>query len=191
MRQWRAWHPSEWELPQWNSAWLLPSQLLKHILFHPALPQLQSSPQITYHVWNGECTRSFTAALFMTANIQNNPRWSQGDWSIRIRFIYIMEYSSVIKVDGEPSLCTNIKQSPRYTVKWKKKTRMQDHMFNMLLWQKKIAYKYTCRSVDYFWKDAGKWRQWLFLGRDGGGEEAERRQLSLHICTLWSLSYYL
>lgn len=140
MRQWRAWRPSEWELPQWNSAWLLPSQLLKHILFHPALPQLQSSPQITCPCVKWWMYQIIHGSIVFDRKYPKQPkRWSQGDWSIRIRFVYIVEYYSAIKVDGEPSLCTNIKQSPRYTVKWKKKkkTRMQDHMFNMLLWQKK------------------------------------------------------
>ena len=126
--------------PQWNSAWLLPSQLLMHILFHPALPQLRSSPQIACPCVKWWMYQIIHASIVYDRKYPKQPKWwSQGDWSIQIRFIYIVEYYSAIKVGGEPSLCTNIKQSPRYTVKWKKKTktRMQDHMFNMLLWQKK------------------------------------------------------
>ena len=83
--------------PLWRTVWKFLKKLKIELPYDPAIPLLGIYPEKTI-TQKDTCTPMFIAALFTIARTWKQPKCPMTDEGIKkIRYIYTMEYYSVIK----------------------------------------------------------------------------------------------
>ena len=83
--------------PLWKTGWSFLKKLKIELLYDPAI-SLLSMYQEKSMIWKDTCTPMLTAALLTLAKTEKQPKCPLTDeWIKKKRYIYTMEYYSVIK----------------------------------------------------------------------------------------------
>ena len=82
--------------PLWKTVWRYCIKLCIELPYDPAIPLLRIKPETTF-LEKYTCTVCSVAALFTIAKTWKQPKCPSRDEWIKMWYIYIMEYYSVIK----------------------------------------------------------------------------------------------
>ena len=82
--------------PLWRAVWRFLKKLKIELPYDPAIPLLGIYPEKTI-IQKDACTPMFSAALFTIARSWKQPKCPSTDKSIKMWYIYTMEYYSAIK----------------------------------------------------------------------------------------------
>ena len=128
---WECWWECKLVQPLWRIALRFLKKLNPELRYDPANPLLSIHPEKNI-IWKATCTPMFTAAIFITAKTQKQPKcpsaeeWIKKMWYIynRILLNYKKEWSNVI--------CSNVDGSRDFHIKWNKSD-----------WESQISYYIT------------------------------------------------
>ena len=128
--------PYWWECllvqPPWRIVWRFLKKLKKELWYDPAIPLLGTClKKIKTLIQKATCTPLFTAALFIIAKEQKQPKCSSIDeWIKKMWYVYAMEYYSAVKKDWNNAISSNLNESRDYHPKWSQtKTTIIYHLY--------------------------------------------------------------
>ena len=113
--------------PLWRTVWRFLKKLKIELPYDPAIPLLGIYPEKTI-IQKDTCTPMFIAALFTISRTWNQPKCpSTEEWIKKMRYIYTMEYYSVIKrkeivpfaetwIDVETVIQSEVRQNNKYKI---------------------------------------------------------------------------